>query len=127
MTEPKAYAHVVDGVVVNVSLSDPDFAAARDLVAVPDGLPVSAGWIYVSDLQGGGGGGGGGAFTAPEPPTRTADEVTELRRLAYAAESDHLFMAWQATVATDAADQDARKAAWLAARDAIRARLPYPS
>ena len=64
----------------------------------------------------------------PDPPPTQAeiDAVTEARRVASAAESDHLFMAWQGAVATDAPDQDARKTAWLTARDAIRARLPYP-
>jgi hypothetical protein len=65
----------------------------------------------------------------PDPPPTQAeiDAVTEARRVAYIAESDHLFMAWQASTATDAADQDAKKQVWLAARDSIRTRLPYPS
>jgi hypothetical protein len=65
----------------------------------------------------------------PDPPPSQAaiDAVTEARRAAYAAESDHLAIAWQAAVATDSADQDARKAAWLAARAAVQARLPYPT
>lgn len=65
----------------------------------------------------------------PDPPPSQAaiDAVTEARRAAYAAESDHLAIAWQAAVATDAADEDARKAAWLAARAAVQARLPYPT
>lgn len=65
----------------------------------------------------------------PDPPPSQAaiDAVTEARRVAYAAESDHLFMSWQAAAAEDASDQDARRLAWLAARDAVRARLPYPA
>jgi hypothetical protein len=70
-----------------------------------------------------------GAFVeipAPEPTQAEIDAVTEARRRAYAAKSDHLFIAWQASVATNGADQAARKAAWLAARAAVQARLPYP-
>lgn len=65
----------------------------------------------------------------PDPPPSQAaiDAVTEARRAAYATESDHLAIAWQAAVATDSVDQDARKAAWLAARAAVQARLPYPT
>jgi len=64
----------------------------------------------------------------PDPPPTQAqiDAVIEARRLAYVAESDHLFMAWQGAAATDAPDQNARKAAWLAARNAVRTRFPYP-
>ena len=68
----------------------------------------------------------GATLTAPPPPQMTGAEVTEARRLAYVTESDSLFMAWQAAVATGAADQNTRKAAWLAARAAVQARLPYP-
>jgi hypothetical protein len=73
---------------------------------------------------------GGALVRLPDPPPPTQaeiDAVTEARRVAYTAESDHLFMAWQASTATDAADQDAKKQVWLAARDAVRTRLPYPS
>ena len=72
---------------------------------------------------------GGALVRLPDPPPTQAeiDAVTEARRVAYAAESDHLFMAWQAAAVTDAPDQDARRQAWLTARDAVRARFPYPA
>jgi hypothetical protein len=77
--------------------------------------PGADGWTLVD-----------GVPTAPTPSVPTVGEVGIARKAAYAAESDHLFMAWQASVATNGADQEARRLAWLAARDAIQERYPYP-
>jgi hypothetical protein len=63
----------------------------------------------------------------PPPPTpMSIDEVERLRRIAYATEADHLFFSWQAAVAEDAPDQDAKRATWRAKRIEIQTRYPYP-
>jgi hypothetical protein len=51
------------------------------------------------------------------PPTKAEQE--ELRRLAYTAEADPLFFKWQAGEATESD--------WLAKRQEIRDRYPYPA
>ena len=115
MTEPRRYAVIADGVVTNLVLMDPTVADTLGYVDLTDHPGVARGWTMSS-----------GAFSPPADPTPSAEAITAARRVAYAAESDHLFIAWQAAVATGAADQAARKAAWLAARAAVQARLLYP-
>ena len=53
---------------------------------------------------------------APEPVT--VEQVEAQRRQAFVAESDPLFFKWQA-------GNDVEQA-WLDAREAVQARLPYP-
>ena len=53
----------------------------------------------------------------PEPVT--VEQVQEQRRQAFVTESDPLFFRWQA-------GSDVEQA-WLDAREAIQARLPYPA
>ena len=45
----KAYAHIVDKVVLNVSLWDgaTEYTDTADLVEIPTGLPVGIGWRYI--------------------------------------------------------------------------------
>jgi hypothetical protein len=56
------------------------------------------------------------------PPAPTPEEITaemrSLRSFAYSAEADPLFFKWQAGEGTEAD--------WLAKREEIRARYPYP-
>jgi hypothetical protein len=105
-------------------LFHPDVAVFYDTVIDDD---VGRGWRLVD-----------GEWTAPPvpepieyippPPTpMSIDEVERLRRIAYATEADHLFFSWQAAVAEDAPDQDAKRLAWKAKREEIQARHPYPS
>jgi len=59
----------------------------------------------------------------PEPPAPTDDELRTIaeakRQAAYQAEADPLFFQWQAGESTEAE--------WLAKREEIRARFPYPA
>ena len=52
------------------------------------------------------------------PPLPTRSEQEDARQAAYQREADPLFFRWQAGEATEAD--------WLAKRDEIRARYPYP-
>ena len=52
------------------------------------------------------------------PPTPTQAEQEAKRQAAYTAEADPLFFKWQAGEATEAE--------WLAKREEIRTRFPYP-
>lgn len=60
-------------------------------------------------------------YVAPPPPS--ADELTAIaeaqRQAAYQSEADPLFFKWQAGESTEAE--------WLAKREEIGARFPYPS
>ena len=110
--------HVIEGGVVANTIEVASVEVAAGLypsATVIEATSGGPGWTW-----------DGAALSPPVVPPMTDAEVTQARRLAYIAESDDLYMAWQAAVATDAPDQAARKAAWLAARNAIRARLPYP-
>lgn len=67
------------------------------------------------------------------PPSRplTREEVTELRRLAYAdplTGSDPLYIEYQRSVATGASEEDihASKSAWLARAEEIATQYPWP-
>jgi hypothetical protein len=59
----------------------------------------------------------------PPPPEPTPEELTAIaeaqRQTAYQAEADPLFFKWQAGESTEAE--------WLAKREDIRARFPYPA
>jgi hypothetical protein len=45
----KTYAHIIDGVVVNVSLWDgeSDWTPAEETVEIPEGVSAGIGWDYV--------------------------------------------------------------------------------
>lgn len=71
---------------------------------------------------------GGALVRLPDPPPTQAeiDAVIEARRIAYQKEADHLFFSWQAALAENAPDQDAKRTAWRAKRAEIQNRYPYP-
>ncbi len=63
-------------------------------------------WVYVAPPP------------PPPPPPPTQAEQEAKRQSAYTAEADPLFFKWQAGEATEAE--------WLAKREEIRTRFPYP-
>jgi hypothetical protein len=64
----QAFAIISGGVVANVALADPAFAAAQGWIAAPDG--VGPGWLYED-----------GVFSpAPEPPADPAQMIETYRR-----------------------------------------------
>jgi hypothetical protein len=110
--------HVIEGGIVANTIEVASVESAAGLypgatvIEATDGGP---GWTW-----------DGSALSAPPPPVMTAEEAERLRRAAYVAESDPLYMAWQAARDADAPDQDAKRLAWRAKRDEIQARYPYP-
>jgi hypothetical protein len=58
-------------------------------------------------------------YVAPRPVVPTKEEQEALRHAAYTAEADPLFFKWQAGEGTEAE--------WLAKREEIRNRYPYPA
>jgi hypothetical protein len=101
------FAVIEAGVVTNLVLSDA--AIEENWVEATGGCGI--GWSYSS-----------GQFTAPPqpiPPAPTGESQEELRRSAYTQEADPLFFKWQAGEATEAE--------WLAKRQEIRDRYPYPT
>jgi hypothetical protein len=56
---------------------------------------------------------------APQPVAPTREQQEFLRKIAYTAEADPLFFKWQAG--------EASEAEWLAKRQEIRDRHPYPA
>jgi len=79
-------------------------ADGRSLGAFVDGAEPPEGAVEVENLQ-------------PVAPTREQQEF--LRKIAYTAEADPLFFKWQAG--------EASEAEWLAKRQEIRDRHPYPA
>jgi hypothetical protein len=96
------YAIVERGVVVNVAVAD---------------APLAANWI-ITDTAGPGWTYADGVFSPPAPKAPTQAEQEAARQAAYTAEADPLFFKWQAGEATEAE--------WLAKRQEIRDRYPYP-
>ena len=97
------YAIVENGVVSNVVLAD---------------APMGSGWVK-TDIANPGWLYNGSVFTPPAPIVPTKEEQEALRHAAYTAEADPLFFKWQASEGTEAE--------WLAKREEIRNRYPYPS
>jgi hypothetical protein len=100
-------AEISNGIVINVILVDPqnipDWCASW-----PETDEAGPGWLY-----------DGFTFSPPPPVTPTREEQEALRHAAYTAEADPLFFKWQAGEGTEAE--------WLAKREEIRNRYPYPS
>lgn len=123
------YAWVENGAVKDIAPGNPLLFYHPDVAVFYDteiADEVERGWSLVE-----------GVWTAPPipepieyeppPPTpMTSEEVERLRRAAYAVEADHMFFSWQAAVAENAPDRDAKRNAWRAKRVEIQARFPYP-
>ena len=62
VTDMKTFAIIESGIVKNVVLASADFAATQGWVELP--TEAGIGWSY-----------NGVTFTAPAPPTKTADEI----------------------------------------------------
>lgn len=97
------YAIVENGVVSNVVLAD---------------APMGSNWVK-TDVAGPGWLYNGSVFTPPVPVVPTKEEQEALRHATYTAEADPLFFKWQAGEGTEAE--------WIAKREEIRNRYPYPS
>lgn len=97
------YAIVEAGVVTNVVVADAPLEA--NWIETDQAGP---GWLYQD-----------GQFTAPPPVVPTRAEQEANRQAAYTAEADPLFFKWQAGEATEEE--------WLAKRQEIRDRYPYPA
>jgi hypothetical protein len=95
---PQGYEIILDG----QTLSVPEAAGNRHyqmvLDAIADGQPV---------------------LDPPAPPAPTKEQQEAARQAAYQSDADPLFFKWQAGEATEAE--------WLAKREEIRARFPYPA
>jgi len=101
------FAVIEAGLVVNTVLADSPFT--ENWVKAPSGCSI--GWSYAD-----------GKFIAPPEPALVAptkEEQETVRRAAYAAEADPLFFKWQAGEGTEEE--------WLAKRQEIRDRYPYPA
>lgn len=101
------WAHIVDGAVREVTEIDPEGRFHPSLLWVKCGKTVACGDLYED-----------GKFSKPAPYVPTDAEQRNSRRMAYVAESDPLFMAWQAD------PTETKKAAWLDKRAEIEARFP---
>jgi hypothetical protein len=101
----KPYAVIEDGVVVNITIAEEDFAAEQGWVFLPFGVGV--GWLY-----------DGSAFSAPLGVVPTQQEQSDKRAAAYRAEADPLFFQAQRGKAT--------QQQWLDKIAEIEARFPYP-
>jgi hypothetical protein len=101
----KTYAVIENGIVVNVTLAETDFAAEQGWVLLPP--YVFVGWLY-----------DGQTFSPPTDIAPTYQELSALRAEAYRAEADPLFFKAQRGEAT--MDE------WLAKVAEIKARYPYP-
>jgi hypothetical protein len=97
------FAIIENGVVANVVVADAPLA--DNWVETDQAGP---GWLYQD-----------GEFLPPPPVVPTKAEQEAKRHAAYTAEADPLFFKWQAGEATEAE--------WLAKRQEIRDRYPYPA
>jgi hypothetical protein len=101
------YAIIANGLVVNIACADHPLEKSW----VEAGGAVGIGWEYdgVNFIE-----------PVPEPePAPTQAEQEAKRQAAYQSEADPLFFQWQAGEGTEAG--------WLAKRQEIRDRYPYPS
>jgi hypothetical protein len=97
------FAIIENGVVSNVVVADAPLES--DWVETDQAGP---GWLY-----------DGSTFLPPPPVVPTKAEQEANRHTAYTAEADPLFFQWQAGEGTEAD--------WLAKRQEIRDRYPYPA
>ena len=103
----KRYAVMNGDRVKNVALATS--ALGEDWVRTDDAQP---GWVYKDGVF---------APVEADPAEALAAELTKqraARQVTYTAETDPLFFKWQAGEATEAE--------WLAKREEIRTRFPYP-
>lgn len=100
------YAILEDGIVKDVAISEPDFAAEQGWVLAPE--EVGPGWTYI----------GIGFSPLPPPKPPTPEQLSDLRAQAYRAESDPLFFKAQRGEAT--MDE------WTAKVAEIKDRYPNP-
>ena len=97
------FAIIENGVVSNVVVADAPLES--NWVETDQAGP---GWLYQE-----------GEFLPPPPVVPTKAEQEAKRHAAYTAEADPLFFKWQAGEGTEAE--------WLAKRQEIRDRYPYPA
>jgi len=97
------FAIIENGVVSNVVVADAPLES--NWVETEQAGP---GWLYQD-----------GEFLPPPPVVPTKAEQEAKRHAAYTAEADPLFFQWQAGEATEEE--------WLAKRQEIRDRYPYPA
>jgi hypothetical protein len=97
------FAIIENGVVSNVVVADAPLES--NWVETEQAGP---GWLY-----------DGSTFSPPPPVVPTKAEQEAKRHAAYTAEADPLFFKWQAGEATEEE--------WLAKRQEIRDRYPYPA
>jgi hypothetical protein len=97
------FAIIENGVVSNVVVAD---------------APLESNWVE-TDQAGPGWFYQDGEFLPPPPVVPTKAEQEAKRHAAYTAEADPLFFKWQAGEGTEAD--------WLAKRQEIRDRYPYPA
>jgi hypothetical protein len=97
------FAIIENGIVANVVVADE--ALESNWVETDQAGP---GWLYQD-----------GEFLPPPPVVPTEAEQEAKRKAAYTAEADPLFFKWQAGEGTEAD--------WLAKRQEIRDRYPYPA
>ena len=97
------FAIVEAGVVANVVVAD----APLEINWV-ETEQAGPGWLYQN-----------GEFLPPLPVVPTKEQQEANRHAAYTAEADPLFFKWQAGEGTEAD--------WLAKRQEIRDRYPYPA
>jgi hypothetical protein len=97
------FAIIEAGVVSNVVVAD---------------APLESNWVE-TDQAGPGWLYDGSTFSPPPPVVPTKAEQEAKRHAAYTAEADPLFFKWQAGEGTEAE--------WLAKRQEIRDRYPYPA
>jgi hypothetical protein len=97
------FAIIEAGVVTNVVVANAPLA--DNWIETDQAGP---GWLYQN-----------GEFLPPTPVVPTKAEQEAKRHAAYTAEADPLFFKWQASEGTEAD--------WLAKRQEIRDRYPYPA
>ena len=97
------FAIIEAGVVTNVVVADAPLES--NWVETEQAGP---GWLYQN-----------GEFLPPPPIVPTKEEQEAKRHAAYTEEADPLFFKWQAGEGTEAD--------WLAKRQEIRDRYPYPA
>lgn len=97
------FAIIENGVVSNVVVADAPLES--NWVETTQAGP---GWLYQN-----------GEFLPPPPVVPTKAEQEALRHAAYTEEADPLYFKWQAGEGTEAD--------WLAKRQEIRDRYPYPA
>lgn len=104
------WALIEEGKVKELTNIDPNGRFHPSLVWVECGDEVKAGYVF-----------DGSDFFESPPYIPSEDQQRAARRAAYSAESDHLFMAWQADLGNEA-----KKLAWLEKREEIERRYPLP-